>query len=228
MRRGRVLAHIRRNTIAYLALFVAMGGTGYAASQLPKNSVGTKQIKNGAVTKPKVDPNLVSQLKGKNGLNGKNGINGINGAGTATTLDREDTGTTAPTFAFPAASTPPTPPGAVFYTKTISTPANTVLIVGGVANFIFHCPTGAGDCTITHGGAYLDSTPIPNTDPNQTIDVTEGADAAIPAGLSIQGALSGISAGTHTFKLAITQTTGNPVTTKVFIHGYAMTLPQGS
>lgn len=28
--------------IAYLALFVALGGTAYAATQLPKNSVGPK------------------------------------------------------------------------------------------------------------------------------------------------------------------------------------------
>lgn len=36
--------------VALLALFVALGGTGYAAIVLPKNSVGTKQIKPGAVS----------------------------------------------------------------------------------------------------------------------------------------------------------------------------------
>jgi hypothetical protein len=35
--------------VALVALVVAMGGTGYAASQLPKNSVGAKQIKSGGV-----------------------------------------------------------------------------------------------------------------------------------------------------------------------------------
>ncbi len=35
--------------IAVIALFVAMGGTGYAALKLPKNSVGSRQIKTGAV-----------------------------------------------------------------------------------------------------------------------------------------------------------------------------------
>jgi hypothetical protein len=40
--------------IACLALFVALGGTGYAVSELPKNSVGTKQLKLNAVTGPKV------------------------------------------------------------------------------------------------------------------------------------------------------------------------------
>jgi hypothetical protein len=34
------------HAIALIALMVALGGTGYAAFRLPKNSVGTKQIKN--------------------------------------------------------------------------------------------------------------------------------------------------------------------------------------
>ena len=41
--------------ISLIALFVALGGTSYAAiTVLPKNSVGTRQIKNGAVTGPKL------------------------------------------------------------------------------------------------------------------------------------------------------------------------------
>ena len=40
--------------IACLALAVALGGTGYAAIVLPPNSVGTKQLVNGAVVAAKV------------------------------------------------------------------------------------------------------------------------------------------------------------------------------
>lgn len=41
--------------IALIALFVALGGTSYAAlNTLPRNSVGTAQIKNGAVTAAKL------------------------------------------------------------------------------------------------------------------------------------------------------------------------------
>ena len=40
--------------ISIVALFVAMGGTGYAALKLPKNSVGNKQLKKNAVTSSKV------------------------------------------------------------------------------------------------------------------------------------------------------------------------------
>lgn len=40
--------------VACVALFVALGGTSYAAIKLPANSVGTKQLKNSAVTGVKV------------------------------------------------------------------------------------------------------------------------------------------------------------------------------
>ena len=42
------------NVIATVALFVALGGTAYAAVKLPKNSVGAKQLKKNSVTGAKV------------------------------------------------------------------------------------------------------------------------------------------------------------------------------
>ena len=42
------------NVMATLALFVALGGSAYAATRLKKNSVGTRQLKNGAVTEAKL------------------------------------------------------------------------------------------------------------------------------------------------------------------------------
>ena len=53
---NRVVQHIRANVVAYLALFVALGGTSYAAIKLPANSVGTRQIKNHSITPIKLDP----------------------------------------------------------------------------------------------------------------------------------------------------------------------------
>ena len=40
--------------VSLLALFVALGGTTYAATSLPANSVGTKQLKKNAVTAAKI------------------------------------------------------------------------------------------------------------------------------------------------------------------------------
>jgi hypothetical protein len=45
---------IRKYPIAYLALFISLGGTAYAATSLPPGSVGTRALKNGAVTDAKV------------------------------------------------------------------------------------------------------------------------------------------------------------------------------
>jgi hypothetical protein len=52
---------LRRNTIAMLALFIALSGTTFAASMaLPANSVGTKQLKKNAVTSVKIKNNQVT------------------------------------------------------------------------------------------------------------------------------------------------------------------------
>jgi len=48
-----MLSHLRSNAVAYAALFVALGGTGYAAT-LPRNSVGASQIKTAAVRSSEV------------------------------------------------------------------------------------------------------------------------------------------------------------------------------
>src|SRR3954470_11383676 len=94
------------NVIATLALFLALGGTGYAALKLPKNSVGSKQIKKNAVTSTKVKNGslkkgdfaagqLPAGAVGPAGRNGTNGTNGAPGApGTAAAFARIDaTGT---------------------------------------------------------------------------------------------------------------------------------------
>ena len=44
----------RRNAIAIVALFVALGGTSYAAFGVPINSVGSSQIRNGAIPSSKL------------------------------------------------------------------------------------------------------------------------------------------------------------------------------
>jgi hypothetical protein len=89
------------NVTATIALFVALGGSSYAAITLPKNSVTSKQIKNGQVKSADLANNAVTSSKVKNGSllsadfkpgqipagatgppgrNGSNGSNGSNGA----------------------------------------------------------------------------------------------------------------------------------------------------
>jgi hypothetical protein len=56
---NRVVSHLRGNAVAYLALFIAVGGTSYAAVTLPTNSVGTRQIRNHSITPVKLDPSKI-------------------------------------------------------------------------------------------------------------------------------------------------------------------------
>jgi hypothetical protein len=67
------LTHIRRNAIAYLALFLALGGSSYAALRLPANSVGTKQLKDAAVTLTKISSSAQVALHGMQGPKGDPG-----------------------------------------------------------------------------------------------------------------------------------------------------------
>jgi len=53
--------------VACLALFVALGGTGYAASQLPPKSVGREQLRNGAVGNLHIRDGAVTSSKLRTG-----------------------------------------------------------------------------------------------------------------------------------------------------------------
>jgi hypothetical protein len=74
-------------TVAYLALFTALGGGAYAAS-LPRNSVGTPQLKKSAVTSVKVRNKSLRAVdfaagqlpRGDTGPQGSPGPNGPQGA----------------------------------------------------------------------------------------------------------------------------------------------------
>ena len=63
MQRRRSRAPSPAFVISLIALFVALGGTGYAAIHLPKNSVGTKQLKKNAVTGVKIKNGAVTAAK---------------------------------------------------------------------------------------------------------------------------------------------------------------------
>ena len=57
-----MVAYLRRHHIGLLALFIALGGTSYAAAKLPRNSVGTAQIKSGAVNESKLAQGVRDKL----------------------------------------------------------------------------------------------------------------------------------------------------------------------
>jgi hypothetical protein len=67
MRRVRLRVPSPALVVSVVALIVALGGTSYAAFSLPKGSVGTKQLKNKAVTNAKLARNSVGTANIKNG-----------------------------------------------------------------------------------------------------------------------------------------------------------------
>ena len=67
------------NVMATIAVFVALGGAGYAATRLPKNSVGARQLKRGAVTPLKLSAASKRTLTGPQGPKGATGATGANG-----------------------------------------------------------------------------------------------------------------------------------------------------
>jgi hypothetical protein len=62
---GRFVSYLRRHYIGLLALCVVLTGTAYAAT-LPKDSVGTRQLRDGAVSAAKIKRNAVSSPKVRN------------------------------------------------------------------------------------------------------------------------------------------------------------------
>lgn len=63
----RLRAHLTyANIMASLAVFIALGGTSYALTALPRNSVGTKQIRSNAVGASELRSNAVRSKDVKN------------------------------------------------------------------------------------------------------------------------------------------------------------------
>jgi hypothetical protein len=125
--------------VAFIALFVAIGGSSYAVTRLPAKSVGTKQLRKGAVKATNLANGAVTGAKVKNGsltaadirvaslagITAANATNATNAthAGAAGALDRV-------TYVSQGGSVPAPPP---------VTPPETSTIVGGASAT---CPAG--------------------------------------------------------------------------------------
>ena len=71
------------NVTATLALFVALGGSSYAALKLPPNSVGSEQVKPGSLRASDFKASERSRLRGPRGRVGARGPAGPRGAAGA-------------------------------------------------------------------------------------------------------------------------------------------------
>jgi hypothetical protein len=90
----RILHHLKGNLVAYLALFVALGGSSYAAVQLAPGSVRTRALAKGAVTHKKLAANSVRSANVLDGSLGRADFKaGVLGAASPGKGDKGDTGT---------------------------------------------------------------------------------------------------------------------------------------
>ena len=132
--------------ISLVALFVALGGTGYALSIAPKNSVGSAQVINGSLLSKDLSRKTVAALKGTRGPAGAAGVQGAVGPAGAI----GPAGATGPAGAAGATGSPGTtgaagvagpsgPPGpagtARAYAEVNRDPAIPVLVAARTKNF---------------------------------------------------------------------------------------------
>lgn len=201
--------------VAFVALLVAMGGTGYAAITLPKNSVGTAQLKKNAVTTKKIKNGAVTSTKVKNGSllsadfksgqlpagpqgpRGPEGPQGPKGEG----------GQVGPTFgsalANPGDPVPPATPDTLVvnaeWTHTFVTPTSGRLLVFASLRVL------GVSCTVGFGNAflYLDGVGVPGSGQRRP-------DAGVAANQFTAIALTGVvPAGEHTLTIALDCPMGN-------------------
>jgi hypothetical protein len=137
--------------VALIALFIALGGGAYAAVSMPANSVGSKQLKNGAVIGSKLATNAITSAKVKDGsLLAQDFAAGQLRAGPqGATGPRGATGFVGPPGpAGPAGATGPPGPAAV---SAEFTTTNTSLGVGAPPTWL----PGSGSITTIDGENHL-------------------------------------------------------------------------
>ena len=167
--------------VASVALIVALGGVGYAAAVLPKNSVGTAQLKRKAVSGGKLKSSAVTGAKVRDGSllaadfrsgqlpagpRGPKGDPGVPGA-------KGDQGPPGPTFAATAMGSPggkPTDPPASpdessAAADTFGRHFDFTLPRSGNVYVRIFTPFWAVNCSAggPRSGLYLDGAPVPKT-----------------------------------------------------------------
>lgn len=172
------------NVISTLCLIVLVGGgTAYATSQLPKNSVGPRQIKPGAVTPVKLSQASKRTLTGPQGPKGDRGERGEKG----------EQGARGPSNAIAKFD-----PGAFSWSTTYTTveslsldPGSWVITASGVA--VNHEGTAEGaECRLLLGATTIDESgelflaAFPGAGAKQAVSLTGGATAAAAGTVDLQ------------------------------------------
>jgi hypothetical protein len=171
------------NVISTLCLFLLLGGGAYAATQLPKNSVGTKQIKNGAVTQRKISKSAQSALKGAQGNTGPTGPAGGQGPEGPQGLTGSR-GPAGPTAGKSIGTNDGWTPELTNGQQITTTIAGKLLLFGHVDNAHIVCSAG----TEVEAGLFVNGNLVPGTawdmtsGNNKNLSFSGVTNASVPAG----------------------------------------------
>jgi hypothetical protein len=184
-----MLTHLRHNVVAYLALFVALSGTSYAAVTLAKDSVTAKQIKAGSVRTDEVKDKSLQARDFKSGELPA-GPQGPQGA----------TGPAGPSYGFqgttPPAFMPPTNANFSASVTNLQLPTAGKVYVYAHISFKGTCSSGGVVIGLLAGGV-----PVPGTGrglPNNTtitLDLRGITATSVPAGMQTVTLVAGCSDG---------------------------------
>jgi hypothetical protein len=186
------------NLMATIAVFVALGGSSYAALQLPKGSVGPEQLKRNSVTSPKVKKGSLllsdfkasqrARLRGPQGAAGQTGPAGPQGAQGA----QGATGPPGPTQGSATAEYTGAIPGATFNLSHADHTINTA-----VAGRLYVWGRGAVSISCSAGGAqaalFVDGIPVPASGFTYPANTNET--------ILVSGVSDPVAAGSHTVRL---------------------------
>jgi hypothetical protein len=220
-----VFAYFQRHHIGLLALFIALGGTSYAAVKLPRNSVGSAQLRKAAVTSAKLSQDVQGKLakagrpgpagapgaKGETGAAGPTGDAGAQGpqgeqGATGLQGPKGDPGpTSAGVGGINTGVTPGglTSPVGTSTTVTLDRPGKVLVQLSGT----FGVGCGGAACTRTVG-----VTVAGQTVPGAFVTLSAGAGGSASSASGGSGILTGVAAGTHTVSI-MEKTTGSPPST---------------
>jgi len=194
------------NVISTLCLLLLLGGgTAYAATHLPKNSVGARQIRKGAITPAKLSRGATAALTGPQGPLGPQGPKGEKGDRG----EKGDQGARGPSNAITKFT-----PGSVAWSTTYTTVESVDLGAGSwvvTATGLFDNLESSGvgaECRLLVGGANVDESgefllaPFAQPGAHQAFSVTGGATVAAGAEAELQ--CQAAATGGFTLKRGIT------------------------
>jgi hypothetical protein len=197
--------------VAYLALFLALGGTSYAAV-----SITGKDVKNSSLTGKDIRNSSLTSNDVRNGSLLKSDFKsgqlpaGAKGAPGATGL-QGTAGPAGPTVgAGSGTSTPPASPDGLMtsFATTLSTPSAGAVFAIAQLNLGMSCPPGGTfNCSFV-AGLYVDGVGVPGSTFGAT--VTLGATTVYP--LDLFGVLKNVPAGSHTVTVGWKAQSPNPAT----------------